>query len=58
MKPEAAWPWLIRIGGFAGAMFEIFVTTGTRPEILALCAAMMGLADGLDRYHKRDEDGS
>lgn len=36
---------LVRLGGFAGAMYEVFVDNIDRPAVLALLGAMMGLAD-------------
>jgi len=45
MSPERKFAWLIRFGGFAGAMYVVFVDKLDRPAVLALLTAMMGLAD-------------
>ena len=45
----------IRLGGFTGAMYEVFVNNLERPALLALLGAMMAVADGLDRKRKDRE---
>jgi hypothetical protein len=52
MKPEQLWPWIVRGGGFAGAMYEVFADNLDRPFLLGLLAAMMGLADKFERTKK------
>ena len=45
MNPERTFAWLIRVTGFAGAVYAIFIDRLDRPAVLALLGAMMGLAD-------------
>lgn len=66
MPPK--WPFirdlLIFFGGLAGVLHEIFLAHGAeRPELLILCAAMMGLPAFLPGYggsnpKDRGSDGS
>lgn len=49
MAPERMFAWLIRLGGFTGAMYVVFHDRLDRPAVLALLGAMMGLADRIGR---------
>lgn len=53
---EAAWPWIVRAGGFGIAMWETVVEHADRPLLLVLAATMMGLPQfvNLDRRSNGD----
>ncbi len=53
MSFEQGFARLVRIGGFVGAMYEVFIDRLDRPALLALLGAMMGLADRIERNGRR-----